>query len=783
MQTLIDFQDDDGIANIQRNEGVTIRRTNDNMLEVRVTPFSEHGNHWPLIAFGPEFFGQQVNVAHASSLQTALHHESEGMSRVDLQVSTSTDMTRDVDTHGLLIPGHTRMPVRMSIESILTNDPSDIAVIQFIFRPREIEMVFLVEPMRLAYEPAVGSPVDHMMKTAASLESAFGTVAGHAPQASATALARKIEALSADIAEARPYQFYRSHRALSQRIDAIVGEIGRLRFLDPLSQDAGELWIWEQDRYPNIMRRTGPDLSAQPLERIESSMAGNEFRDCVVMISAAEHDLLLEIVVRPVGDALLPVAAVTIRRTDYIKGIRKEATGDVLLPVESPLSLPAGESRQLWIRFDTRATIVPPGHYEFELMIRDQTGPIEHKCPGELTVWDFSLPDYDVLPNNSYAILGGRLGVGETYRQAVRHMKLYGLNHLFVEPPVVVRPTGLDHQWRITDYDDRVLMDQVTEAMEAWDNAPGTDTLHFIFSLDQFHELGLKREGYAFPNARWENVFAQWLGHFKSLMQQAGLDTDHWMLFLADESGEPALVNLEIPLAEAIKRIDPAVRIMCNASTILSDEHLSTRLFKAFDLFQPHLDYDLVHEWLRQSGKPLWVYQCQTDLPPMGIDLYSYYRVFAWQMLDRGFVGTGLWTYYSAAHDRPWDEDFQGCQMIYLHPEQGLVHSRRYEMAREGLDDYRYAIALRHAADAHSPEVRQEAQSLIDDAVQDILAHRQDRQRCETWRHRIAQRILSLRYICDSSRHVISATTACQRRPEKRDYLPLSASSKVIRPA
>jgi hypothetical protein len=99
------------------------------------------------------------------------------------------------------------------------------------------------------------------------------------------------------------------------------------------------------------------------------------------------------------------------------------------------------------------------------------------------------------------------------------------------------------------------------------------------------------------------------------------------MLFLADESGEPALVNLEIPLAEAIKRIDPAVRIMCNASTILSDEHLSTRLFKAFDLFQPHLDYDLVHEWLRQSGKPLWVYQCQTDLPPMGIDLYSYYRV------------------------------------------------------------------------------------------------------------------------------------------------------------
>ncbi|MBD06493.1 MAG: hypothetical protein CME24_19345 [Gemmatimonadetes bacterium] len=41
--------------------------------------------------------------------------------------------------------------------------------------------------------------------------------------------------------------------------------------------------------------------------------------------------------------------------------------------------------------------------------------------------------------------------------------------------------------------------------------------------------------------------------------------------------------------------------------------------------------------------------------------------------------------------------------MIYLQPEQGLVHLRRYEMVREGLDDYRYATALQQFAATRGP--------------------------------------------------------------------------------
>lgn len=747
MATLIEFSRTAAVERIHHNAGVSVRRTDSGMLEVHITPFAEHGNKWPLIAFGPQFFGKPVNLAPYSSLEAELHHRTDGMSRVDLQLGTSPDMTRDVDNHALLIPGHTSMPVKMPIDVVRTNDPSDIATIQFIFRPRESETVYRIEPIRLVHDPAIGSPIDDLEKTAAAIPEQFAAVKRQLPRAltvaqqqAVRALAQRIAALSGEITQARAKHFYRTYRSLSGHIDTVVGDIARLRFVG-----AGGLWVWRPDRYPNIVRQTGPGLDSEPLTRLDVSMAGNEFRDCVVTVSAADRDRSLAIAVHSADETRLPAAAVAIRHTTYIKGTRPESTGDALLRVEGPVSLPVGESRQLWIRFDTRTMDVPPGRHAFEITLKDEANGIERALPGELTVWDFALPSYDVLPNNSYAILGGRLGSDETYRQAVEHMKLYGLNHIYVEPPVRSCPTGLDDEWRITGYDDDLLMTRVSNAMEAWDEAPGDGVLHFIFAITGFHELGLQREGYAFPNDRWRNVFAQWLGHFTSLMEQAGLDRGRWLFVLADESGEPALKDLEVPLAEAIKSIDPSVRITCNTSTILSDADWSRRLFQAFDVFQPHLGYEPVLEWLRQSGKPLWVYQCESGLPARGRDLYSYYRLYTWDMLQRGFVGTGLWTYYSAPHDRPWDEDFQGCQLVYLHPEQGLVHSRRYEIVREGLDDYRYVVALRLAAAASGPQAVRDAESLIGDAVKDITRHRQERHRCEEWRVRIAEQIRALR--------------------------------------
>jgi hypothetical protein len=509
----------------------------------------------------------------------------------------------------------------------------------------------------------------------------------------------------------------------------------------------GPLWIWEPDRYVNFVRTAGPEPDARRLEKLSVAMAGNEFRDAVFTVGAPERDLLLDISLRLTGTTPWPAKAATVYVTEYLKNLRGDETGDALLPVRDPVSVPAGESRQFWIRFDTRTFDVASGTYPFELGIHDEREGLRRVLPGTVDVWDFRLPGYDVLSNNSYAIFlpKAEIARGELFREAVRHMKRYGLNHVFIEPHEVVRPTGLDENWKITGYEDQAVIDRITTSLDAWNEAPGDETLNFIFSICAFEELGLEREGYQFPNDRWKQVFAQYLDHFKQIPAWAGLNKDQWLLFLRDEADEEALKTIEIPYAEAIKSLDPTIRILCNTSTVLEDESWSRRLFDAFDVFQPHLGWNRPPEWLRASGKPVWVYQCRTGLTDLGKDLHRYYRGYAWDVLDQGYDGIGLWTYFSSNHDRAfYGEASQGCQLIFQHPEHGLVHSRRLEMFREGNDDYRYVITLRRTAGQLGTDAKQAADDLIEKAVRDVVSNPEDYKRPGKWRLRFAERILDL---------------------------------------
>lgn len=750
-QVIADFANEAAIKKIAVGKGVRISRTADNMLEVRIAPYSQHKNQWPLIAFGPDFFGKSINLAGFSRLEVVLHQQSEGMSTVDFGIATANDGTRGVDSESLLIPGHTTMTGRLAMKAMQYNDPSEIALMQMVFRPREVETVYRLEPVRAVYDPSVGSPAEDLLAKAASARDHFNQLKRELPtrlsgeQKTAAlqklaALGRRLDELMSEINQARPRQFYKVYRTLSQKVTEVIGEISRLRFAG-----SGPLWVWEADRYPNIQRKTGPQVQDESLKQIGLGMAGDEYRDVVLMVSPPDRDMSLNVTVRPAGQNPLPAQAVSASVVEYLKNERGEEIGDALLPVSGAVHVPAGESRQLWLRFDTRSAPLKAGRYTFELAIADEAGQLKQVYPGKVEVWDFSLPSYDILPNNSYAEFpSSSFSSGEGFRQAVREMKRYGLNQIFIHPVELPRPKGLDAQGEITGYDDDdAFVQRLTGAQLAWKEAPGDERLNFIISLSGFAEMGLKREGYAFPNAQWKAVFAQWLDHLKQLIAQSGLKDDQWMLVLADESGEPALMQLEIPLAEAIKSLDPSIRIQCNTSTMLSDAQWSERFFKSFDVFQPNLGAsDEVLQWLKRSGKPIWVYQCEGGLQLMGKDLYTYYRVYGWELLQRGYSGTGMWTY--SAQAPAWNDPREGCLLIFKHPQLGLVHSRRYEMFREGVDDYRYVAALRRAAEKQGGDAAAQAEALIKQAVQDITANRQDQQRCETWRGRIARQILSM---------------------------------------
>ena len=82
---LVSFDNDENLKKVAGSDGVTISRTPDDRLEVRITPFAQHGNQWPRIVFGADYFAEPINLANHSRLETTLHHKSGGMSPLDVQ--------------------------------------------------------------------------------------------------------------------------------------------------------------------------------------------------------------------------------------------------------------------------------------------------------------------------------------------------------------------------------------------------------------------------------------------------------------------------------------------------------------------------------------------------------------------------------------------------------------------------------------------------------------------------------------------------------------------------
>ena len=510
--------------------------------------------------------------------------------------------------------------------------------------------------------------------------------------------------------------------------------------------------LWQKDKYENTFRNDAPGKDCDPFGKIKVEMALGEFRDSVFMVTAADRDIRLEINVafadQPTPDI------VDIRATDYYwwrAGFRNDEYGDALIPLEGTLMIPQGQSRQVWLRFNARYYNVKPGKYPFSVQIRDLNTFAQEAIPGTLEVWDFRLPSYDTVPNNTYAALYKASQLADTpelMAQAAQHMKMYGANIVFLYPTENPRAVEVDDQGNVLRFDSTIFDHRIPAILKGWGSAPGNEKLLWEFSLSGFLHLGMSRDDITYPSEKWEKTFAQWLTRFKDMLRRHGIADDQWFMAMADEESEEALISRSIPLAEIIKSIDPAIKLTCNSSTIIKDPEMSARFLQAFDIFQPHFHAaetksDLL-PWLRSSGKQLWTYKCEGWSQR---DLYDYYRVYGWQLQPYGISGTGIWT-YCAQGTGPWGKTqrMQDYVLVFKHKEQEqVIHSRRYEFYREGVDDYRYLKTLMQYARQKGPQAEQQAEQLIQLAIADIVKNTDDTTRCDIWRSQIAQEILTLK--------------------------------------
>jgi hypothetical protein len=198
-----------------------------------------------------------------------------------------------------------------------------------------------------------------------------------------------------------------------------------------------------------------------------------------------------------------------------------------------------------------------------------------------------------------------------------------------------------------------------------------------------------------------------------------------------------------------MKRRAPNALVFDNSSAMLSDPNIRARYFAATDRFEPDLDMAAGNPYLLdyvRSGagtKPISLFRCRGEWSVRGANMYNYYRVYGWQAFKEGCLGMGLWDYCVDWNMNPWTTQENPYVMVFRHPaKRDLVHSRRYEAFREGIDDYRYLHKLRQVAQTRGWQAQTYAETVIQSAFTDITSNVTDTNRCENWRVQIAHEIL-----------------------------------------
>ncbi len=774
-----DFEAEDVLERVGASKGVTLDLTQKDVvsgkqaLEVRVAPYSEHKNSWPYVSLVyPKIINPPLDLTHYSKISMTLRNVTEGLARIRVQGSTLpyNDGGRNFSGESFLIPGGTSWVCDLPAERftylgstkagnqvVHYNDPSNVQLIFILFPANETNAIYRIDEIQALYDPALGSPGEKLQAAVLGITQGYrelkqkinwGNIDEPERQVvekQYAQLGQTIHGLSQAHQEGLVKGFQGEYAALKREVEDATRKLGEL-----LLADKKDYFVWEIDPYTNIVKDEVPNFENAELEKIEIQMAQNEFRDHVFMVSACSEDIKLEVECQT--DASLPVDAILVQETWYLENRLGEETGDAVYPLTGAIAIPKKESRQIRLRFNNRYASVKPGQYTFTIHLHDLNSGVKKTIPGKLKVWDFQLPSHDILSNDSYAELNNCEFSGEELTaKAVAHMKMYGLNQVFIHPIEMPRPV-VDADGNLLRFDSTAFENRMRWIQKGWQSAPGTERLKYHLGVQMINTFYLDRPDIDYTKAsmqatpKWKVLFPKWYAYLKETIRRLGIAEDDLILVLNDEPSESKMVREVIPLARAIKEIDPKSKILCNTSNTLTDPVKTQEFYHLIDIYQPHLPEiktsPQLLDWVRSSGKALETYQCLNGFNQKNKNPYAYYRVYGWDLVKYGMTGAGLWT-YCAQGTNPWENPNGGMILIFKHPtKKEVVHSRRYEMFREGIDDYRYVAKLREVAKTKGPQAEAEAEALIRNALADITSDVSDTTRCETWRLRIADEIL-----------------------------------------
>lgn len=523
--------------------------------------------------------------------------------------------------------------------------------------------------------------------------------------------------------------------------------------------------IWTKNPYASLfgMEPTAPDELATATRSIRSAVGG-QVSALLLLTSGSAEPLEYEVAAAIPG---LESSRITLRELQFFK----ESTGRWIydpMPEISELTVPPGETRQIWITIDT--TGASPGTYNGRLELTGDTAPQSVEL--DLTIWPFELPadnplrfcTWDYVPaKNRTTIIGG----WDNWTHYQEDLIAHGVN--------VTTVMSFNHPEPVIDAGGELIEPIDFGLFDSELYAANRGMIYLIglpFALQESRLLDGDPVAYLSP--AWKKAYSTWLTRVVAHLREKGIGYDQFAMYPYDELHKEEDLPKAYEIYKLTKEIDPKIRNFLTLGSRGKEAPVLEKIKPSLayiDICAPHLNFHflfsqgpefrdrLVLAALKEREIEIWSYWNGTERgADNGRSAYHSCRLNPLGAYSLGIEGYGFWA-YNVWKGNPWsafEEDgtpkknigTERLSVVYSGPKP--VPSIRWEGYREGMNDVKYFEALRReiaaARTRGAPEdLLARADAMIPEGLAEIMDNFHDVDRVYVWRARIAQMIADLR--------------------------------------
>ncbi|MBI3920292.1 MAG: hypothetical protein HY318_02650, partial [Armatimonadetes bacterium] len=299
---------------------------------------------------------------------------------------------------------------------------------------------------------------------------------------------------------------------------------------------------WGKSPWDKLSKVSPPPALVKECKAINLAMGVNEYESAsFVLTNLSDEALDFAVSARAAG---IPI---TLREAVWVTTYGGIEVNDALPLLEGKLSIPSGESREIWLTLHSRG--VKPGDCRTQVSVKAQ-GLHSSSVNLKVKVYPVSLPDDKPIYTYYWDYVVPTWTGPEMARALVKNMKQH-----YVNVPVV-------HPWpsRLQVNPDGTLREDSQELDSILQYDRMLNPKMFLFAWND--ALLTNLPGYTFFSDQWKELFRSYLTGVVSHMKERGWGYDKFAIVPYDERLDKPVYNM----AKLIKEIDPKIQICVNTT-------------------------------------------------------------------------------------------------------------------------------------------------------------------------------------------------------------------------